>query len=420
MPLPAGLKRVHNRPMRKLPPGAVPILAGTALMLAIAMGLRQSLGLFMPEAVAELGIKVADFTLAIALQNLLWGAAQPFAGALVVRVGFRPVLVGSALAYALGLMVLAGAGGVLGVTLGAGLLMGVAMAGTASAMAMAVASRPVPAAVRSTVLGVITAAGSSGALFAAPVGQVLLDWAGWRAGVLGFAAIALVMLPAAWLAGRVDRVPVPPAAAGGGASAAEALRQAAANPSFLVMVFAYSVCGLQLVFLTTHLPAYLVLCGMDPMLGATALGVIGLFNILGSLAAGWAGQRWNKPLLLGLIYALRSLVLLWYFATPPTPASTILFAALMGFLWLGVSPLMAGAVGEMFGLRWQPMLQGVAFFSHQLGSFLGAFGGGLLFDLMGDYTLAVQLGVGMGLFAGALQIGFALWRPPPGRAAVPA
>ncbi|MCX7932784.1 MAG: MFS transporter [Rhodovarius sp.] len=403
-------------PRPKLPPAALPILAGTAVMLAIAMGLRQSLGLFMPASVAELGIQVADFTLAIAVQNLLWGAAQPVAGAAVVRVGFRPVLVAAAAAYVLGLIVMAAAQGALGLMLGAGLLMGLAMAGTASAMAMAVASRPVPAAVRSTVLGVITAAGSSGALFTAPLGQVLLDWAGWRAGVIGFAVLALLMLPAAWLAGRVDRMPVAPAAAGGHASAGEALRRAAASPAFLVMVFAYSVCGLQLVFLTTHLPAYLVLCGMDPMLGATALGVIGLFNILGSLAAGVAGQRWNKPLLLGLIYALRSLVLLWYFATPPTPGSTILFAALMGFLWLGVSPLMAGALAELYGLRWQPMLQGVAFFSHQLGSFLGAFGGGLLFDLMGDYTLAVQLGIAMGLFAGALQIGFALWHPPPGRA----
>jgi predicted MFS family arabinose efflux permease len=185
------------------------------------------------------------------------------------------------------------------------------------------------------------------------------------------------------------------------------------HPPFVVMTLAFFVCGMQLVFLTTHLPSYLALCGMDPMLSAQALGMIGGFNILGSLFFGWAGGRWSKTALLGVLYVSRSLVLAWFFSAPPTPGNTLLFAGLMGFLWMGVSPLFAGAVAEMFGLRWQAMIQGIAFFSHQMGSFLGAFGGGMVFDAFGSYELAWRFGVGLGLVAGIVQIGFAMMRPPP-------
>lgn len=395
---------------------ALPILIGASVMLSLAMGLRQSLGLFMAPAVKDLAITVADFTLAIAVQNLAWGFLQPIAGALAGRIGFRPVLVGGVVAYLGGLAVLATADGILGVMLGAGVLIGLALACCASSMAMAVVSRPVPAVVRSTVLGLVSAAGSLGALVSAPIGQVLADGFGWRVGVLGFLALALAMLPAAWEAGRVDRVPVP-ATRGEAGSAMEAFRVAVRHPPFVIMTGAYFICGLQLVFLTTHLPSYLTLCGMDPMLGATALAVIGGCNILGSLFFGWAGGRWSKPALLGGIYLARSLVLGWYFAVPPTPGSTVVFAALMGFLWLGVAPLTSGMVAEMFGLRWQAMILGFAFTSHQLGSFLGAYGGGLVFDATGSYELAWKLGVGMGLVAGTVQILAAVPRWPGPRVA---
>jgi MFS family permease len=212
-------------------------------------------------------------------------------------------------------------------------------------------------------------------------------------------------------------VPLPKPAAGtaDGGGARQALGQAMHSVPFLVMSGAYFVCGMQLVFLTTHLPAYLAICGMDPMLGAQVLGLIGAFNVLGSLFFGWAGGRWNKQLLLGLIYTARSLVLAGYFIAPPTPTSTLVFAAIMGFLWLGVAPLVSGSVAEMFGLRWQAMVQGVAFFSHQMGSFIGAFGGGLLYTALGNYELAWRLGVAIGLVAGAVQIGVALGGRPPGR-----
>ena len=387
------------------------ILITVAIVLTLGMGLRQSLGLFVQPAVKDMAIMVADFTLAIAVQNLVWGFLQPVAGALAERHGFRSVMVAGAQLYTLGLAVLAGASGVFGIMLGAGFLIGAALACCGSGMAMAVASRPVPAALRSTALGMVSAAGSLGAMIAAPIGQSLSAAFGWRVGVWGFVAIALVMAPCAWIAGRVDRVAVPSGvgAVADAVSARLALGQAFRSAPFMVMSAAYFVCGLQLVFLTTHLPSYIAFCGLDPMLGAQALAVIGGFNVLGSLFFGWAGDRWSKPVLLGGIYVVRSLVLAWYFNAPPTPDSTLIFAALMGFLWLGVAPLLSGAVADMFGLRWLATIQGIAFASHQLGSALGAFGGGLLFDLMGNYQLAWQLGVGMGITAGVVQMlmGFA-------------
>ena len=391
---------------------AAPILVGAALMLSLAMGLRQSLGLFVQPAIKDLSILVADFTLAIAIQNIAWGILQPVAGALAARIGFRPVVIAGVLLYALGMLTLALSHSLLGVIFGAGIFIGAALACCGSGMAMAVASRPVPPVVRSTVLGMVSAAGSLGALFTAPLGQMLnVEW-GWRAGVFGFAIIALLMLPFAWMAGRVDKVVTAPRpkTGQGSESASAVLGLALRHRAFMIMACAYFVCGLQLTFLTTHLPSYLALCGQEPMLAAKALGTIGAFNVLGSLFFGWAGGRWSKPMLLGGLYFVRSLVLAWYFGAQPTPGNTLVFAALMGFLWLGVAPLISGAVADMFGLHWQAMVQGLAFSSHQIGSSLGAFGGGYLFDLFGNYQLATQIGVGMGLVAGIVQFLSALPR----------
>ena len=387
---------------------ALPILVGASVMLTLGMGLRQSFGLFMPSLTKDIGIPVAQFTLAIAVQNLSWGILQPFAGALAVRLGYRPLMVSGTLAYLLGLVLIATAHGFLPVLLGGGFAIGLAMACSGSAIAMAVSARAVPSHVRSLVLGMVSAAGSLGAMIAAPIGQVLLQWGGWRVGVTGFALMATLMVPAAYVAGKVDKDPMPAAAGAMGAEkASEALRDAFGSLPFVVMTLAYFVCGMQLIFLTTHLPAYLEICGMDPMLSAKALGCIGAFNALGSLFFGWAGGRWNKLLLLGMIYFLRSLTLAWYFTSAPTPAGTLVFASIMGFLWLGVGPLVQGWIVDRFGLRWQAMLGGVAFVSHQVGSFAGAFGGGLLFDSLGNYTLAWQIGVAVGLAAGVTQMAFA-------------
>jgi predicted MFS family arabinose efflux permease len=391
----------------------LPILIGASIMLTISMGLRQSLGLFMQPLTQDIRISVSDFTLALAVQNLAWGFLQPFAGALTVRYGFRAIMVAGALLYVAGLGFMAGANGFLSVMIGGGILIGTSLACTAAAIAMSVAARAVPASVRSTVLGLVSGAGSLGALLSAPLGQILNEGYGWRMGLIGFVVLALLMIPAAWYAGRVDKIPLPKPADDeiDNSSASVATKIAFSNASFVVMTGAYFVCGMQLVFLTTHLPSYLAICGMDPMLSAQTLGMIGGFNVLGSIFFGWAGQRWNKLALLGGIYIFRSIALAWYFTLPPTQATTLLFGAIMGFLWMGVGPLVAGAVAEMFGLKWQAMIQGLAFMSHQVGSFLGAFGGGVLYDALGSYTMAWRIGVALGLAGGIIQVAFALIRP---------
>jgi predicted MFS family arabinose efflux permease len=392
----------------------LPILIGASIMLTLSFGFRQSLGVFMPSITSDIAVTVTNFTFAIAMQNLVWGLCQPLAGIFADRWGFRPVMVTGVIFYILGLVCLASANGVLMVILGAGICVGVAMACASFAMTMAVTSRLVPVSVRSTALGIVSAVGSLGVMVTAPLGQFLVASFDWRIALFCFSLIAVLALPAAWIAGRVDKeAPLEHSADNSdrlpaGAAIAVAFR----NVPFLVMAIAFFVCGMQLVFLTTHLPSYLIICGMDPMLGASAIGIIGGFNVVGSLFFGWAGGRWSKQALLGTIYCSRSLVIAWYFILPPTPETTILFAALMGFLWLGVSPLVAGSVIEMFGLRWQAMIQGFAFFSHQLGSFLGVFGGGWLFDKFGSYDLALQIGVSMGLIAGIVQILFAFYKPP--------
>jgi len=391
----------------------LPILIGASIMLTLSMGLRQSLGIFMQPLTHDIHISISDFTLALAVQNLAWGFLQPLAGAMTTRYGFRPIMIVGSLMYIAGLALMATANGLVAIMIGAGVLIGTSLACTAAAIAMSVAARAVPATVRSTVLGIVSGAGSLGALLSAPIGQMLNEGFGWRVGLAGFVVMSVLMIPAAWYAGRVDQVPLPKPSADdiGDASAAAAARTAFGNASFVVMTCAYLVCGMQLVFLTTHLPSYLAICGLDPMLSAQTLGMIGGFNVLGSLFFGWAGQRWNKLALLGGIYVLRSLALAWYFMLPATPFSTLLFGAIMGFLWMGVGPLVAGAVAEMFGLRWQAMIQGLAFMSHQIGSFLGAYGGGVLYDALGSYTMAWRIGVALGLAGGIVQVAFALIRP---------
>jgi len=385
----------------------MPILIGASVMLSLAMGLRQSLGIFVPPLTRDIGISVGDFTIAVAVQNLTWGLLQPFAGALAVRSGFRPLMVGGSLLYLVGLVLLATAHGMWAVVLGGGLLIGMAMASTGTAMAMAAASSAVSAQVRSLVLGCVSASGSLGAMIAAPLGQSIAGEWGWRMGLVSFVILAMIMLPAAWFGGRVDQVRQVPTRAQAEQSGRQALMTALRHPPFVVMALAYTVCGMQLVFLTTHLPAYLDICGMDPMLSAKALGLIGGFNVLGSLFFGWAGGRVNKLLLLGGIYICRSMGFIWFFHASPTPETTMVFSAVMGFLWLGVSPLVQGWIAQTFGLRWQAMIAGVAFFSHQIGSFVGAFGGGWLYDLMHDYALAWKVGATLGLTVGLVQIAFA-------------
>jgi predicted MFS family arabinose efflux permease len=382
---------------------AMAMLAGAAVMLSIAMGLRQSLGLFQTPVIQDLGIAAADYAMAIAVQNIVWGFTQPVAGAFTDRFGPRWIAMTGAAIYIAGLAVTAAASNPAMLTLGAGVLIGIALSCTTSGIASNIAARVVAPQRRSLAFGIVSAAGSMGTFFCAPLGQLVIGQGGWRAGLVAFVVIALLMLPAAFVGGRADRLP------NTGARDADmtllgALNEARQHGGYVVMSLAFFVCGLQLVFLTTHLPSYLVLCGMDPLLGAQALAVIGLFNVIGSWGCGWLGDRYRKRTLLGMVYVIRSVVIAVYFMLPVTPASTLIFAALMGLTWLGVIPLLNGIVVEIFGIRFLSTLTGIAFFSHQVGSFLGAWGGGAIFDALGSYDRALQFGVIVGLIAGLAQM----------------
>ncbi len=390
--------------MTRPTPRTLPILLGASVLLSLSMGMRQTIGLLVGPMTHDLGLLAADVTFAVALQNITWGITQPFVGAIADRYGVRPVTMVGSLLLAGGMALAATAQGWWALTIGLGPMIGVALSCTAMSMAMSSSARAAPENKRSLVLGVVSAAGSVGTLVIAPLVQSVSGGQGWRAALFVFVALALVMLPAAFVTGNVDRMPRRVSA--GAVTLGATLRLASVNRPFIVLSLAYFVCGLQLVFLTTHLPTYLALCGMDPMLGAEALSVIGGCNVIGSWLFGWLGGKYPKHILLGMIYMLRSTAIAAYFVTPVSPGSTLVFAAMMGLLWLGVVPLVTGLIAEGFGVRFMATLLGVAFFSHQLGSFLGAWAGGLIYDALGSYERAWQGAVAIGLIAGAVQITF--------------
>jgi predicted MFS family arabinose efflux permease len=382
---------------------AYAILGGAALMMTLAMGIRQNLGLFQAPASKELGIAISDFALAISVQQVAWGLSQPFAGIVADKHGTRGVALVGSLLFIAGVVLTATAQGALPIVLGAGVLIGVALACTTSGITANIAARVVQPTRRTLAFGIVSAAGSVGTMLTAPIAAYMLNHDGWRAGLWAFAILAVAMLPAAWLGSRADKLPNS-GTADRDLSLTGALHEARRHPGYVVMSIAFFVCGLQLVFLTTHLPTYLAQCGMDASYSALVLMLIGGFNIVSSWLFGWLGDKYPKRLLLGGIYLGRSVALALFFLFPPTPLSVVLFGATMGVLWLGVIPLVNGLVVQIFGLRYLSTLTGIAFLSHQAGSFLGAWGGGYLFDLMGSYDLAWKIGVFIGLVAGTMQL----------------
>jgi predicted MFS family arabinose efflux permease len=374
----------------------------SGLIISLCMGLRQSLGLFMRPMTLELGISAATFGFAIALQNIVWGLAQPFVGALADRHGARPVVIGTALVYAAGLLLMVYAQAVPGGLHIAGFLIGVGTAGTGFGALIGTVSRATPQEKRSRTVGIVAAAGSLGTMVLAPTGQGLIDGFGWKAAIVVFAVIALSMA----LLSLAIREPL---ASGQGAAAVapmnvgDAVREALGHRGYLFMTLAFFACGFQLVFLTTHLPAYLQLCGVAPGVGATALGLIGLFNAIGTYIFGVLGARYSQKHLLAAIYLLRTIFIVAFLLVPVAPATTLIFAAAMGFLWLGVVPLVTGIIGRVFGLAHFNTLYGVVFLSHQVGSFFGAWMGGEVFDRTGRYDLAWAALIAIGLTAFTLQ-----------------
>jgi predicted MFS family arabinose efflux permease len=373
------------------------ILSG--MIISICMGLRQSLGLFMQPMGVDLGISAAAFGFSIALQNIVWGVSQPFVGALADRHGARPVLVGTALVYAAGLLLMLVSRSFPGALEIAGFMLGIGAAGTGFGVLVGTISRATPPHKRSQTVGLVAACGSIGTFVIAPLGGWMIDGYGWRTAMVVFAAIAGSMV----LLSLLVREQVHVEDASASLNVKQAVGQAVGHRGYLFMTLAFFACGFQLVFLTTHLPSYLALCGVAPGVGATALGLIGLFNAIGTYLFGQLGARYSQKHLLAFIYLARTAIIALFLAMPISAASTLMFAAAMGFLWLGVAPLVTGIIGRVFGLTHFNTLYGIVFFSHQVGSFFGAWMGGLVFDWTGNYNFAWGALIVIGLAAFTLQ-----------------
>ena len=372
----------------------------SGVIISICMGLRQSLGLFMTPMTLDFGISAATFGFSIALQNIVWGLSQPFVGAAADRYGARPVLILTALVYAAGLLLMVFSKGLPGGLELAGFLIGIGTAGTGFGVLIGTISRATPPERRSQTVGLVAAAGSLGTMVLAPVGQSLIDGFGWQSALLAFTVIAASM---AILSFGIRELGQRTATATRPQKLGDAVREALGHRGYLFMTLAFFACGFQLVFITTHLPSYLALCGVAPGVGASALALIGLFNTVGTYIFGLLGARYSQKHLLALIYLLRTLFIVAFLAAPVSAASTLVFAAAMGFLWLGVAPLVTGIIARVFGLTHFNTLYGIVFLSHQVGSFFGAWMGGLVFDRTGSYNFAWGALVAIGLLAFTLQ-----------------
>ncbi|MDX9886206.1 MFS transporter [Thauera sp.] len=375
------------------------VMACGALILTLAMGVRHTGGLFLQPMTLDQGWSRELFSFSIALQNLLWGLFQPFAGAFADRHGAGRTLVGGALLYIVGLVVMAHADTALGLNVGAGLLIGMGLSGTTFSVVLGVIGRMAAPEKRSMALGLASAGGSFGQFAVLPVGQGLISMVGWQDALLWLAlGIALIIPLAAAVTGTSDR------SAGVQQSMRQALGEAMRTPSFHYLFWSFFVCGFQTAFIMLHLPAFVVDSGMSANIGMTAVALIGLFNIFGSFLSGWLGGCYSKKWLLAWIYALRIVAILALLLFPLSQLTLYVFAAVMGLLWLGTVPLTSGLVGHIFGLRYMGMLYGIVFLGHQIGGFLGAWLGGRIFDLSGSYLMAWWLSIALSVMAAALSL----------------
>ena len=372
------------------------------LLVTMSMGIRHGFGLFNLPITAANGWDRETFALTIALQNLVWGALQPVTGALADRFGAFRIMVAGGILYALGLVGMGLSTNILPFTVAGGLLIGLAQTATTYSVVYGILGRNVAAEKRVWAMGIAAAAGSFGQFLMIPVEQGLITHFGASDALLLLGLMATLMLPIAFKLKE-------PAGSGhlqlGNQTIAEALREAMHNRSFQLLTLGYFVCGFQVVFIAVHLAPYLKdLSGIFPAVGApavatTALALIGLFNIFGTYSAGVLGQRFPKRYLLSAIYLGRSIAIIGFLVIPLSPLTTYIFAAIMGYLWLSTIPLTNGIVAQIFGVKYLSMLSGLVFFSHQLGSFCGAFFGGYLFDRTGSYLIVWEIAIALGIFA---------------------
>jgi MFS family permease len=378
------------------------VLIYGGLMVTLSMGIRHGFGLFnLPITLAN-GWGRETFALTIALQNLIWGAVQPITGALADRYGAFKIMLAGGILYALGLAGMAISTDALNFTIAGGLLIGLAQTATTYSVVYGILGRNVSADKRVWAMGVVAAVGSFGQFLMIPAEQGLLSAFGAQDALLMLGLMASLMIPAAFMLREKNFKHNHNL---GDQTIKEALKEALSNSSFQLLTLGYFVCGFQVVFIAVHLAPYLKdLSSVSPAVGApvvatTALALIGLFNVFGTYSSGYLGQRFPKRYLLSGIYLSRAVIITVFIAMPPSPTLTYVFAALMGFLWLSTIPLTNGIVAQIFGVKYLTMLSGLVFFSHQLGSFCGAFLGGYLFDRTGSYLIVWQVAIALGVFA---------------------
>lgn len=380
-------------------PLVVLVIAG-CVIAAVTNGIRTSFGLFTLPMTADLGLSREAWGMAMAIQNLVWGATQPFAGAIADKYGTARVVVFGLIMYAAGLvlMVLSPTALLLDVT--AGIMCGVGIATSSFSIVMVAFGRNVPQEKRPLIFGLATAASSFGQFAFAPIGQGFISAFEWEKTLVYLAVFLIAVIPLTYAlrgksvnsTGQADL------------RFMEALSRAWGYGSYRLLVIGFFVCGFHLAFINVHMPAYLVQCGLSPEVGSWSIAIIGLFNIAGSLSAGYFGGKLPKQMLLASIYFSRAVAIALFMIFPVTELSAYLFAAAMGFLWLSTVPLTAGLVTLFFGARYMGMLYGVAFFSHQVGSFVGVWLGGYAFDVTGSYAIVWYLGIILGLASAAVHL----------------
>ena len=377
------------------------VLVAGGLILTLGMGIRHGFGLFLQPMSADLHWGRETFALAIAVQNLMWGLTQPFAGMLADKYGAGRVLVGGALLYILGLVTMAHAATPLMMVLTAGVLIGTGLSGVTFSVVSGVLGRTYPPEKRSMALGVSAAMGSFGQFALLPLTQWLLSHVGWYGALLTLAGVGVLMIPLALalvepkVSGKVHEFRQ---------SAGEAMREALGYRSYVLLTLGFFVCGFQVVFIGVHLPSYLLDKGLTAQVGVYALMLVGFFNIVGTLITGWLGGRIGKRYILSAIYFGRSVVITIFLLVPLSPLSVYVFATFLGMLWLSTVPPTNGIVATVFGVRYLAMLSGFTFFSHQVGSFLGAWLGGFVFDRTGSYNIVWYLSIALGVVAGLLNL----------------
>ena len=379
------------------------VVCGCLLSL-ISFGPRSTFGFFLTPMTAANGWGRDVFAFALAIEMLLWGAAQPFAGALADRFGAVWVLMGGAVLYVAGIIWMAYATTPLEFYLSAGVLIGFGLGGCSFALVIGGFAKLLPAQWRTVAFGAGTAAGSFGQFLFSPLAIAMIDQFGWQNTLLIFAAVLLTMLPLSLALAAPPRAPGAPSYMPPGQSATQALAEAFGHRSYVLLVLGYFTCGFQLFFITVHLPAYLVDRGLPVSIGGWTIAVIGLFNIFGSIASGYLANLMPKRFLLSAIYFSRSLAILIFILLPPSPAVTLIFGAVMGLLWLSTIPPTSALVAIMFGNRWLTMLLGLAFFSHQVGGFLGVWLGGVLYERTGSYDVIWWCTIALGVASAIINL----------------